>query len=97
MPQRKKATLQVIENAAFCYFYMVEMGGVEPPSILYESMTYKYVVAWVWHLYQFKTIFGYFLTTILSSVPRLEIEPPSPNLASIRFPESESIVSIHFA
>jgi len=32
MPQRKKATLQVIENAAFLYCYLVEMGGVEPPS-----------------------------------------------------------------
>jgi len=53
MPQRKKATLQVIENAAFLYLQVVEMGGVEPPSILYESMTYNWLVAWVWHLYQF--------------------------------------------
>jgi len=87
----------VIENAAFYYFQVVEMGGVEPPSILYESITYKWLVAWVWHLYQFKPIFGYFLTNILSSVPRLEIEPASPNFSSIKFPESESIVSIHFA
>ena len=36
---KKKATLQVIENAAFLYCYVVEMGGVEPPSKLYESMT----------------------------------------------------------
>jgi len=97
MPQRKKATLQVIENAAFLYLQVVEMGGVEPPSILYESMTYNWLVAWVWHLYQFNRLFGHFLTNILSSVPRLETEPPSPNFSSIKLPESESTVSIHFA
>jgi len=38
---KKKQRSQVSENAAFLYFYVVEMGGVEPPSILYESMTYE--------------------------------------------------------
>jgi len=97
VPLKKKATLQVIENAAFLYCYVVEMGGVEPPSKLYESMTYRSTVAGKWHLYQFKPIFDHFLTNFLGSVPTLGIEPPSPNLASIRLPPLLSSVSIHFA
>jgi hypothetical protein len=41
---KKKQRSQVSENAAFLYCYVVEMGGVEPASILYESTTYELAV-----------------------------------------------------
>ena len=97
MPLKKKATLQVIENAALLYCYAVEMGGVEPPSIVYKSMTYVQGVAGKWHMYQFKSISDHFLTNFLGSVPTLGIEPASPNLASIKLPPLLSSVSIHLA